>query len=89
MATAAGQARLGEAQARGLPDGRREIEWRMTASGLAALGAFLLLAVVLIALASGGGGDDRGGLPDAAPAEAPLSRQLDALERQVQEADGR
>jgi len=64
--------------------GRREYEVHVSGRA-AAIGVAVLAALVLvIALATGGGGD--GEPPAAAPRNAPLSRQLDALERAVKAA---
>ncbi len=64
-----------------LPDGRREYELRVggraAAIGVGLLAALILLVVVL----TGGDGD----APDAPPPrDAPLARQLDALDRAVE-----
>jgi serine/threonine protein kinase len=47
---------------------------------VAALAAIVVLAIVVVALASGGGG---GRAPQVAPSNAPLSRQLDQLDRAI------
>jgi serine/threonine protein kinase len=53
---------------------------------LAGLAAIVLLAILVIALAGGGDPPGSEGRPQAAPADAPLSEQLDALDRMIEGA---
>ena len=76
---------------RELPNGRREYQlhlgWRPVAIGLGVLTTVILLIVVVVVVVAGGGGDgdgrNGGSLPEPPPPVAPLTRQLDGLNRAV------
>lgn len=64
------------------PDGRRRVEVRLGPVVAAIIVA--LLVVLVVAVAGSGGGGDRAA-PAPAPRDAPVDRQLDALERAIRD----